>query len=137
MFFCKKKNQPKEAIILDLDYDRLATAIVKAQKRAAEEEFEKDNTAFFSKTILQIAFTAIGVLLLTFLGYGIYLLFTNTYSVAQIVVQIVLCIMILIYAISSFGMIKSIGRIKDRNYLIGFFSSLVALTALIVAIIKG
>ena len=137
MFLCKKKGAPKETVIANLDYDKLAEAIVKAQRKASEQEIEKDNTVFFSKTILQTAFFSIGAMLLIFFGYGVYMLFTSAQSALQIGLQIVLCIMVLIYAVGSFGMIRSIGRIKDRNYLFGFFSALVALTALIVTIVKG
>ena len=136
MLFSRKKKEPREAVIVNLDYDKLAAAILNAQKKASEEEFEKDNTAFFSKTLLQFSFGAVGVLLVLFVGYSVYMLFSSIHPATQIIAIVVLCFMALVYAICSFGMIKSIGRIKDRNYLVSFFSSLVALTALIVAIVK-
>ncbi len=136
MLFSRKKKEPQEAVVVNLDYDKLAAAIVNAQKKASEEEFEKDNTAYFSKLVLQIAFSMIGFLLLTFVAYGVYMLITNSYPVIQIVFRVVLCLMVIIYAIWDFEMVKSIGKIKDRNYLVSYFSSMVALTALIVAIVK-
>jgi len=137
MLFCKRKKAPQEAVIVNLDYDKLAAALVKAQREAAEVEFEKDNTAYLSKTLLQYAFAAVGVLLMVFVGSGVYMLCTNTYQIVYVILIIVLCLLALIYAFCAFGMIKSVGRIKDRNYLVSFFSFLVALTALIVAIVKG
>ncbi len=136
MLFFRKKKEPQEAVVVNLDYDKLAAAIVNAQKKASEEEFEKDNTAYFSKLVLQIAFSMIGFLLLAFVAYGVYLLITNSYPVIQIVFRVVLCLMVIIYVIWDFEMVKSIGKIKDRNYLVSYFSSMVALTALIVAIVK-
>ena len=136
MLFFRKKKEPQEAVIVNLDYDKLAAAIVNAQKKASEEEFEKDNTAYFSKLVLQIAFSMIGLLLLAFVAYGVYMLITNTYPVIQIVFRVVLWLMVIIYAIWNFVMVSSIGKIRDRNYLVSYFSSMVALTALIVAIVK-
>lgn len=136
MLFSRKKKEPQEAIVVNLDYDKLAAAIVNAQKKASEEEFEKDNTAYFSKLVLQIAFFMIGLLLLAFVAYGVYMLITNTYPVIQIVFRVVLWLMVIIYAIWNFVMVSSIGKIRDRNYLVSYFSSMVALTALIVAIVK-
>ena len=136
MLFSRKKKEPQEAVVVNLDYDKLAAAIVNAQKKASEEEFEKDNTAYFSKLVLQTAFFMIGLLLLAFVAYGVYMLITNTYPVIQIVFRVVLWLMVIIYAIWNFVMVSSIGKIRDRNYLVSYFSSMVALTALIVAIVK-
>lgn len=138
MLNCFKKNKPpKEVLVANLDYDKFAAAIVKAQQAANEESFEKDNTAYFAKTLLQWAFSAVTIFLVVAFCCGFYMIFTESYSISHRILYGVVATMFLPCAYITFRMAKDIGRIKDRNYMVSFFSALVAMTALIVAIVKN
>lgn len=138
MLNCFRKNKPpKEVLVANLDYDKLAAAIVKAQQAANEELFEKDDTAYLTKGLLQWAFFAVGILLSVTSFYGAYMLFTESFSLFKCVFSIVIIVAFFFYAYIAFRMIGSISKIKDRAYLVSLFSALVAMTAMIIAIVKG
>ena len=102
-----------------------------------EESFEKDNTAYFAKTLLQWAFSAVTIFLVVAFCCGFYMIFTESYSISHRILYGVVATMFLPCAYITFRMAKDIGKIKDRNYMVSFFSALVAMTALIVAIVKN
>ena len=138
MLNCFKKNKPpKEVFVANLDYDALATAIVKAQETANEKTAKNDDTAYLTKSILQYAFFAVGAFLIATSCYGAYAVFTTSYSLLQRILYIVPIAFFLFCAFIVFRMIKSVGKIKDRIYLVSLFSTIVAMAALIVAIVKG
>ena len=138
MLNCFKKNKPpKEVLVANLDYDKLAAAIVKAQQAANEELFEKDDTAYLTKGLLQWAFFAAATFFILAFCYGIYMVFTGSDSLFQRILYVAMTTLFLPYAFIAFRMIKSIGKIKDRIYLISLFSALVAMSALIITIVKG
>lgn len=134
----KKETQPLTPVNVEIDYKKLAEAIVKAQEIANEKESNKDDTSYFLKLVLCISFVTVAVFLLLIAGYSVHQLITQ-WSLLRIferIAQICICVMALVYMAFSVKMIVDIKKIRDRSYLAAFFSAIVSLTALIVALVK-
>ena len=148
----QKSNKQKDIIVpvvanVDIDYDKLAEAMVKANAKA-EEQKQQQNTldkgiSKFTKAI----FIAIGIFCIIFAvcgGYAIYqfLISANWENRAIIIGNIFACLLMLaliayivLLALYLFKCAKEIEKEKDRNYIIAIFSTIVAFVALIVSII--
>ena len=131
---------------LDIDYDKLADAIVKANKKIVEEEESDPAAKVFSSISSDMliatasAFLLAAVLLTLIVIRTCFSLEWNTsqqilgYIIAMIplalgvVVIVVFCIKVLRFS-------KVIENVKDKNYTISIFSALVSFAALIVALV--
>lgn len=156
---------------LEIDYDKLADAIVKAQKKASESEEternvkEKQNIFITIWRILRgerskdgrmlsapfvflvsylfriIAISGIILLVLFDIGFvksfailqwqGIAII-TNVFVIGLIILSNVA---ILLFMVLFWGAANDVEYEKDKNYIIGVFSGIVSVAALIVAII--
>ena len=164
----KKKDKPQtinniDNLHLEIDYDKLAEAIVKAQEKSAEESRPAEKTGFWraiwlilcnkeTKTgnratgvlavVLAFAFNAISLAVLAIMCIAVYCLIEKldwNQEVSRIVSQIVSVAFLLFLALLTSlifrGIANEIGAEKDRNYILSFFSGIVSLAALIVALV--
>ena len=168
----KKKDKPQtinniDNLHLEIDYDKLAEAIVKAQEKSAElnatESRPAGKTGFWraiwlilcnkeTKTgnratgvlaeVLAFAFNAISLAVLAIMCIAVYRLIEKldwNQEVSRIVSQIVSVAFLLFLALLTSlifrGIANEIGAEKDRNYILSFFSGIVSLAALIVALV--
>ena len=152
----KKKNKnDKPQVInniqelnLEIDYDRLAKAMVKAQVISEDEENKKRKfTSGSFSMLIMIAFYVFSVLI----GFlSVLMIFapvvswnalhwnglTNIVtSIVTIAFCIVFAILLGLYAVLLWKSAKEIETEKDRNYIISVFSGIVSFAALIVALV--
>lgn len=149
----KKKNQPTtvnniQELNLEIDYDKLAEAMVKAQEKSQLQEENVNFTKGTFASLTSATLSLIGIIGLVFaifsLVYGIYYAATNLpwNNDKEIVGNILACIFLtLIIAYISLLSImflkssKEIEKSKDKNFVVSVFSALSGLIALVVAII--
>lgn len=164
----KKKDKPQtinniDNLHLEIDYDKLAEAIVKAQEKSAEESRPAEKTGFWraiwlilcnkeTKTgnratgvlavVLAFAFNVAFVVGIAITGIIVYCLIQKynwdqkaAYIVPQILFVVVLLFLALLISLIFRGIANEIGAEKDRNYILSFFSGIVSLAALIVALV--
>lgn len=171
-----KKNQSTTVnninqLNLEIDYDKLAEAIVRAQEKAKQEPVNTDDkkkNCFFvaawrilkgekSKdgrylsapfaVISSVFFRMLSVLCIIFIPIfiiaGVRTLKDAIWSgfeaitvnVSGMVLLIALILALLVYALLFWGAANDVYYEKDRNYVIGVFSGIISLTALVVSII--
>ncbi len=131
---------------LEIDYDKLADAIVKVDKKRAEEEANDPTAKVFtsiSSDMLKATASAcllVAVLLTARVISTCSALEWNT--VQQILGYIIALIplplgvvAIVVFCIKVLRFSKVIESVKDKNYTISIFSALVSFAALIVALI--
>ena len=149
----KKKDKSQiinniQELNLEIDYDKLAEAIVKAQEKS-ENEANK-NKKFTSGTfamIISLAFRGVAVLgwliaLVTpvaiinmaksFVWNEMNTVVGNVFSIAF---AAALFVVLVLYAFLLWKSAKEIETEKDRNYIISVFSGIVSFAALIVALV--
>lgn len=139
---------PEVKVSVEIDYDKLADAIVKAQKKAVEEEEEntryllalQKNGAYMLYNILgKICF----VLSLFLIAVLIVMAIKAEWSSATLIIlNVVAILLIVLLAIFIFLMSvflhkssKEIEKINDKQMLIMLSSSITSFIALVVAII--
>ena len=130
--------------IVEIDYEKLADSIVKANKKTAEEQNDLDKG--LSK-LTRFIFIGMGVFCVLFAVCGIYaaikvITVTNWsdvfLAIGTVIAIAIMGIMIFLVGSFSWNLFKStkdIKKEKDRNYIMSVFSSMVGFIALIVAII--
>lgn len=133
-----------ESINLEIDYDRLAQAIVKANENADKGKKYVSGTFAFLSSILFCILSGIGFLF-AFVGIiGSVVFFIQNLSAGffPIIKNIMISLLIIISSvlIGLFAYIflkagKEISNEKDRNFIISAFSGIVSFVALIVALI--
>jgi len=134
---------------VELDYEKLADAIVKAQKRAEEGEKQKKsnvantfaalNTVLFQGTALfGIVFT-IGLLIILvnsiiseFVWLGAGNIFLN---IVKIIIALALAAILSFFSILLLRAAKEMEKEKDRQYIVAVFSAITSLAAVIVALV--
>ena len=145
----KKKNNPTvvnniESVNLDIDCDKLAEAIVKAQKEANEKHsVSSEMMKFIIVPTLWILALVCG-----FIGLVFFAMLIKDASVLpeslknQEYVQWIIVFIEFIVSMFSFGLAffsgfsaKEMDEEKDRQYVASVFSNIIALVALIVALI--
>ena len=143
------KNTKEESITVnvEIDYDKLATAIVQAQEKAKTHEEEKFTKGTFSLLTSWVLHTigASGFLIALYaVVYGIYHAITVLQWVdgVHIFANIFTCIFILTLTfcvgVLSFMLFKSgneIQKSKDKNFIVAVFSALSGFIALVVALV--
>ena len=149
----KKKDKPQiinniEKLNLEIDYDKLAEAIVKAQEKGESEANKKRKFTSGSFAILvTIAFRiftvfvgllsvamliAIGGVVDVFEWYG----FSNIFvGIVSILMLLIFAVLLGLFAVLLWKSAKEIETEKDRNYIISVFSGIVSFAALIVALV--
>ena len=149
----KKKDKPQVInnigkLNLEIDYDKLAEAIVKAsnkeKQQSEKKSFVSNSFAFWISLVFRFA-PLVGVVASVF---GVFL----TYQYATIVAVwntgydivfniLVLCLMVLIllsvigYCVIMWRAAKEIEQEKDKNFVVAVFSGIVSFAALIVALV--
>ena len=149
----KKDRKPPvvnhiQEINLEIDYEKLAEAIVKAQDKSSENA-NKDTTytssafSFFITTIFRsvsiigwfLSFMIVFVIVYTIRDCvqsgGAYL----AVNIFVILVEVVLGIVLFLFSFILWKSAKEIQFSKDRNYIISVFSGIVSFAALVVALI--
>lgn len=131
----------------EIDYDKLAEAMVKALNNNAENAPQKTYTSKMLGNICSIIFRiigAFGIAILIMLIIGIFMHFNISQYVTDngifntvffLIFYVFLCAII---GVLSFFLLKSAGEIEietDKNYIVSLFSSLVCVAALIVSLI--
>ena len=148
----KKKDKQQvinniQELNLEIDYDKLAEAMVRANNKIEAEANQSKNitSGMFSMLIFVIlrlvAFAGwlIAFLILldsidiclamSWIGWGII------GNIFQIVYKAVIIIMMILYSLLLWRAAKEFETEKDRNYVISVFSGIVSFAALIVALI--
>ena len=166
----KKKEKPQvinniQELNLEIDYDKLADAIVKAQNQSSTIElYNKDNHEYMTKTLsgkikrnyfsfsigklLSLLFCALGLgetyLTVAFSpslnNYFYNLALSQNYSsVFSRIISVSAVIVFLFVSMMLFCILINIAmeikKEKDRNYIISVFSGIVSFAALIVALV--
>ena len=149
----KKKDKPQvinniQELNLEIDYDKLAQAIVKAQEEIQEKNNgAKSFTSSAFATITSLAFRGVAILgwivafAMIVATWNIFItlewltLIEVIKNIMIIVVGLALFLMIFLYSLLLWKAAKEIEKEKDRNYIIAVFSGIVSLAALIVALV--
>lgn len=149
----KKKDKPQVInnigeLNLEIDYDKLAESIVKAQEKSENEANRKKKfTSGTFATLITFAFYAFstfGWIISVAIPISIYNMwsafkwdtFANGFgSVATIIFMLGLMAVLVLYSILLWKSAKEIETEKDRNYIISVFSGIVSFAALIVALV--
>lgn len=149
----KKKDKPQVInnigeINLEIDYDKLAQAMIKAQEKSENED--NDEKRFMSRTLVMliamffrfVAFVGLMFLLISpfrianMVGSFVWNEFVViVINVLKIGVEIGVVFALAAYSHISFKLAKEIETEKDRNYIVSVFSGIVSLAALIVALV--
>lgn len=147
----KKKRTKEEKS--DIDYDKLAEAIIKAhfaieQKKAEDKAIDSYNNV--NKSITSLTFfimKAVEVLGYLFCGLLAYSLFkfcrTAMWSGAETIIGniitigfiAVICVMVGLFAYRLEGAADEIKKERDKYYIVSIFSGLVGFVALVIAVI--
>ena len=148
----KKKDKPQvinniQELNLEIDYDKLAEAMIKAQNSATNESTKSKHLSATLVSLISMAFKGVAIALLP----TIIIMVVAIQHVARVNLQWDSAIAIigniailLIFALIAFVMgifakllwksAKEIETEKDRNYVIAVFSGIVSFAALIVAL---
>lgn len=143
----KKKSNPTvvnniESVNMEIDYDKLAEAIVKAQEKANEKySVSRELMKFVITPIFWILTVFSGVLSITFFAFlfaSAKDLLSNENWVAgglSLLFVFFVALFTLILTVFLGLTAKEIDEENDRNYIASIFSNIVAIVALIVALI--
>ena len=149
----KKKDKPQvvnniQELNLEIDYDKLAEAIVKAQEISEDEVNKKRRfTSGSFAMLIMVAFhgfsvfsglLCVAMFSAPFIAWNTFQwsTFTNSLSnIIAIILCVALAIVLGIYTILLWKSGKEIETEKDRNYIISVFSGIVSFAALIVALV--
>ena len=132
---------------VEMDYDKLATAIVKAKetvKADQEEKFTKGTFSLLTSWVLHLI-GVLGFLIALFsIVYGIYYvanilqwsdgihIFANIFT-CLFILAIIFCVGVLSFMIFKSG--SEIQKSKDKNFVVAVFSALSGFIALVVALV--
>ena len=142
-------NTKEESINVnvEIDYDKLATAIIQTQEQVKaheEEKFTKGTFSFLTSWVLYIIGGLGFLIALSALGYGFYYAINILQWIdgVHIFANIITCLFILTITfcvgILSFMLFKSgseIQKSKDKNFVVSVFSALSGFIALVVALV--
>ena len=149
----KKKDKPQvinniQELNLEIDYDKLAESIMKAQEKSENEANRKKKyTSGTFAMIISLAFRGVAVLgwlialstlfviinmTKSLVWNGLNVVMGNVFSIA---LAVALLVVLVLYSFLLWKSAKEIETEKDRNYIISVFSGIVSFAALIVALI--
>ena len=149
----KKKDKPQVInnigeLNLEIDYDKLAEAIVKANSKldAESNQNKKFTSGMFSMSVFVIL--RVIALLGWIIAFALLLGSINTFiemswndfstisgNIFQIIYSITITVLLVLYPLMLWKSAKEIETEKDRNYIISVFSGIVSFAALIVALV--
>lgn len=140
--------QPDVKVKVEIDYDKLAEAIVKAKKKAEQIEDKNINSVIdLHKRSLRFIFkmfARFGWLIITIFSIAVVTILTqlNWSDASKIIVNVAFIIaMVFVITFGSYMFTKmgeaaeDVDNIKDKNLLVTMNSSLMGFSALIVAIV--
>ena len=159
----KKKDKPQvinniQELNLEIDYDKLAEAIVKAQEKSDTKEStskigfwqkvwcvitNKNDDSTVSLTdslagLMSFFFNAVSWLLfilgLLCIGVSVVVIVQKT-ALQYLATYIVMAFLLPLLSLIMRGIANEIGREEDKNYIISAFSGIVSFVALIVALV--
>lgn len=149
----KKKDKPQvinniQELNLEIDYDKLADAMVKAQEKAsADANQSKKFTSGTFAMFIAVAFRCVAILgwilaiatpfaivnmVQSFVWDGFGSAVRNSLGIAF---SVALFVILALYSFLLWKSAKEIETEKDRNYIIAVFSGIVSFAALIVALV--
>ena len=149
----KKKDKPQvvnniQELNLEIDYDKLAEAIVKANSQldAEANKSKKFTSGMFSISVFVIlrviallgwivAFTLLIGSINTFIEMSWNDFSTISGNIFQIIYSITITVLLVLYPLMLWKSAKEIETEKDRKYIISVFSGIVSFAALIVALV--
>ena len=133
--------------IIEIDYDKLADAIVKANIKV-EEERQNQNTLDKGLTkFTKALFIAMGIVCFLFASCGVVAIvkvfqtinWEDAVGVIAYFIAMALFLAIFVYVvlfgINLFKSAKDIEKEKDRNYIIVIFSTIISFVSLIVSLV--
>ena len=149
----KKKEKPQvinniQELNLEINYDKLAEAIVKANSKldAEANQSKKFTSGMFSMSVFVIL--RVIALLGWIIAFALLIGSINTFiemswndfstisgNIFQIVYSITITVLLVLYPLMLWKSAKEIETEKDRNYIISVFSGIVSFAALIVALV--
>lgn len=145
----KKKEKTQvinniQELNLEIDYDKLAEAIKKAQDKTEDEKITKGTFSLLASWILGVSgVCGTGISVYSF-GYVWYFAFNilEWESMIQIITNVLVCLLVLIITVCAgalsvmfIGSAREIAKSKDKNFVVSVFSSLTGLIALFVALV--
>ena len=148
----KKKDKPQvinniQELNLEIDYDKLAEAMVKAQEKSENEANRKKFTSGTFAIIISLAFRGVAIfgwlialvtpiaiinMAKSFVWNEVNVVIGNVFSIAF---AVALFVVLILYSFLLWKSAKEIETEKDRNYIISVFSGIVSFAALIVALV--
>ena len=149
----KKKDKPQvinniQELNLEIDYDKLAEAIVKANSKldTKANQSKKFTSGMFSISVFVIL--RVIALLGWIIAFALLIDSINTFiemswndfstisgNIFQIIYSITITVLLVLYPLMLWKSAKEIETEKDRNYIISVFSGIVSFAALIVALV--
>ena len=149
----KKKDKPQvvnniQELNLEINYDKLAEAIVKANSQldAEANKSKKFTSGMFSISVFVIL--RVIALLGWIIAFALLIGSINTFiempwndfstisgNIFQIIYSITITVLLVLYPLMLWKSAKEIETEKDRNYIISVFSGIVSFAALIVALV--
>ena len=137
-----------EKLNCEIDYDKLAEAIVKAQEKSENEANRKKKfTSGTFAMIISLAFRGVAIfgglialappiaiinMAKSFVWNEVNAVVGNVFSIAF---AVALFVILVLYSFLLWKSAKEIETEKDRNYIISVFSGIVSFAALIVALV--
>ena len=144
----EKKDESSINVSVEIDYYKLATALLQAQKKAKvyeEEKFTKSTFSFLTSGVLYVIGVLGFLITLLSLGYAIYYVFKilqwtdDLHITANIISCIFILAIVVCIGILSFMLFKSgqeIQKSEDKHFIVAVFSALSGFIALIVALVS-
>ncbi len=132
---------------LEVDYEKLAEAIVKAINKDEEEKQQQNSLDKGLIKFAYILFMAMGAISLLFAFCGVCAIYEFVkiakwdeivIIIANIFATLIVAVIIgyiVLFAIYLFRSAKEVKREKDRNYIIAIFSTIIGFISLIISII--
>lgn len=130
----KKIVNKIEELNIEIDYEKLANSMVEAQLKANAKGNEIDGMGGAIKTIMVTTFLVICVVLLLTGGYYMIAIINGTEE--QTFKNGFAVIVCFVYGGASGFLCYAANKIRDKIYLMSCFNAIIALTALIVTLVK-
>lgn len=141
-------NFDKLDVNVEIDYDKLATAIVKAQCQAEQQQedsiknvvkLHRSGLGVFYNLLSYVGFTICVLLVISFV---VYIPTSNWTTLEDILANVVTILMFICLVVAMWIVSRILGRsskevseIHDRNLLVSLTSSLVGFLALVIAVV--
>lgn len=159
------KNKPQvinniQNLNLDIDYDKLAEAIVKAEKKANDPEKKRETIGFFKAVwhiiankkptqkqynailmaiVISTIMNGLSLLSLAFFIIGIIYvissLIQNNFTIIQFITTVLLDISFIPFGLAFRACANEMNEEKDKNYIVAVFSGFSSFAAVIVALV--